>query len=183
MFGLEHDDFKDDFSCFPLERMIGVEGVRGIDADCGGEGESLRLVMKFNGDGSGDDVGNGTEAEEDAALGTAGADMGGKSMWEGGSTEGENLPDSLANLKELSWGYPPPLLKRRLRGCAGEGTLKGASSSSSLLLCWSSGGESSGLRWKTALRVAEGRRFGNAPRDTNAPGPRSSENEERVRRC
>ena len=39
------------------------------------------------------------------------------------------------------------------------------------------------MRWKTAFLVAEARRFGRAPRDTNAPGPRSSVKEERVRRC
>lgn len=46
----------------------------------------------------------------------------------------------------------------------------------------SSVGESSTLRWKRAFFVAEGRRRGRAPRGANAPGPRSSVKEERVRR-
>lgn len=177
MFGVDMEDLREDLSCLPLERMTGVEGVRGRDEALLGErmkGESLNNTGVPLGDGSGDDVGNGTDAFE-----AADAYIGGKSMCTGGLTEGENRPESFANLSEFSCGYPLRLkCMLAAAACAGEEARTGSSWS-----LWSSGGESSGLRWKTALFVEEGRRFGRAPSETKAPGPRSSVNEERDLRC
>lgn len=78
MLGLEHDDFKDDLSCLPLERMMGVEGVRGREEALEGEGikgESRYMSGMPLGDGRGEEAGNGTDAEEDenAVFGFTGA--------------------------------------------------------------------------------------------------------------
>lgn len=180
MFGLDEEDFNEGFSCFPLERMMGVDGVRGSEEALEGDGirgEFLNFAVNVFGDGSGDDVGNGTGADDDDPTVICGAVIGGMSMWDGGSTEGEKRPVSFANLRELSGGYAPAVKRGAAR--AGEAAEVAASSWS----FWSSGGESSGLRWKTALFVAEGRRLGRAPREAKAPGPVSSLKEERVRRC
>lgn len=83
--------------------------------------------------------------------------------------EGENLPASLESLSEVS----------------GEGRgveSRGWTDWGSVELSCSRAESSSTFKWKTAF-FELGLRRGRAPKGANAPGPRSSENDERVRRC
>lgn len=95
MFGVEAEDLREDFNGLPLERMIGVDGVRGRDGEDGLE-EKRKELLK-NGEAPlegemGEEVGKGTEV---------GGSSGGMSIREGGSIEGENLPAFIDRRREL----------------------------------------------------------------------------------
>ena len=171
---------SEDLSGLPLERMIGVLGVRGRLEEQGGEG--MNGDSATEGD-SGEDVGNGT-------LPCGRWFCGGSSMREGGYTEGEKRPFSIERRRELvapSSGAElgparaasrvsttPVSSERAFDGAGGE------------IRSSPSGGDSSStLMWKSGRRslVADGRRRGRLPRDACAPGPRSSLKDERWRRC
>lgn len=176
-FGEDELDLREGLSGLPFERMMGVLGVRGRDALEAVDWECVRLGQSgMKGDllsvgDSGDEVGNGTlesSGESSGALVLKVALVFGISMCEGGLTVGEKRPDSMESRSELTDGR-------------GAGRTTGEDDGE-----WSSswGESSSTLRWKTALLLDSlgFRRRGRLPMDTNAPGPRSSLKEERVRR-
>lgn len=93
MLGDEDEDFNEGLRGLPLERIIGVLGVRVRDAV---GGEELVVADGKNGEEEppgelGDEVGKGT----DAGAG------GGMSMREGGWIDGENLPLFIDRRREL----------------------------------------------------------------------------------
>jgi hypothetical protein len=94
--GEDCDDLRDDLSGLPLERMMGVLGVRGSELVCGGEGGTERDPV------TGDEVGKGTALveEEEGGRPLERADLG-MLMKEGGSTEGEKRPDWMERRREL----------------------------------------------------------------------------------
>lgn len=59
--GEDNDDLSEDLRGLPLDRMIGVLGVRGRELDCGGEGGVKSTGLSV----TGDDVGNGTAFVDD----------------------------------------------------------------------------------------------------------------------
>ena len=97
MFGEEVDDLRDGLRGFPLERMMGVEGVRGREGDVDLD-EVLDMKWGMNGEGP---VG-GEEGEEVGKGTAAGGSSGGISIRGGGSIEGENLPAVMERRRELS---------------------------------------------------------------------------------
>jgi hypothetical protein len=181
-FGEEEEDLSDGLRGRPLERIIGVLGVRGIEepevervTDRSKRGVSGRNGEFLSEGDRGDDVGNGTwevepEGDVDGGEVLNDAVVFGISMCEGGFTEGEKRPVSMDSRRELTEGMET--LPGRTWGDV-DGELS------------SSGGESSSTeRWKTAfLFASEGRRRGREPREVNVPWPRSSLKDERVRRC
>ena len=100
MLGDDAEDFSEDLSGFPLERMTGVEGVRGS------EGEAVldeALEKDKNGEDGRDEEG---EIGDEVGKGTAeGGSRGGMSIRGGGSTEGENLPEFMERRRELIGEY------------------------------------------------------------------------------
>lgn len=104
MFGEDEEDFKEGFRGLPLDRMMGVLGVRGSE-----EAEDARELARegvgMNGEvgsvgESGDDFGKGTEP---GARESTRAPYG-ISMREGGSTLGLNLPAFMDRRRELVGG-------------------------------------------------------------------------------
>ena len=185
-FGEEEEDLREGFSGRPLARMIGVLGVRGIETDEAEvdrerrdmDGVSGRKGERVSVGDRGEDLGKGTLDVVDPLGDTDEGDGGvsavvvagfGSSMCVGGDTLGEKRPCCIERRRELrgvsstvGWAW---------------GEVEGEWSSS--------GGESSSTdRWKTAFLLDSelGRRRGREPREVNAPGPRSSLKDERVRR-
>ena len=99
MLGDDDDDLSEDLRGLPLERMTGVDGVRGS------EDESLEELLEDAKVQMGEARWRGEEGEE-VGKGTAeGATRGGISMRGGGSTAGENLPELMERRRELRGVY------------------------------------------------------------------------------
>ena len=101
MFGEDEEDFRDGFRGLPLERMMGVLGVRGKEeAEEGSELAREGVGMKGEAASvgvSGDDVGKGTESgASESTRAVAGISMRG-----GGSMLGLNLPVFMERRREL----------------------------------------------------------------------------------
>ena len=88
--GEEEDDLRDDLRGLPLERMMGVLGVRGRELECGGDGGEKKACRSVEG--------------EEVGKGTALVSARGRSMWVGGLTEGEKRPDWMERRRELFAG-------------------------------------------------------------------------------
>ncbi len=86
----------------PLERMIGVEGVRVRDE---GEGESLEELLEDAKVKRGEERAKGEKGEEEGKGTADGAVNGGISIRGGGSTAGENLPELIERRRELRGVY------------------------------------------------------------------------------
>lgn len=101
MFGEDEEDFKDGLRGLPLERMMGVLGVRGREEaeerwEPAREGVGMNGETPSGGD-NGDDVGKGTESGASESTRA----LEGISMRGGGSTLGLNLPVFMDRRREL----------------------------------------------------------------------------------
>ncbi len=97
MLGVEEEPFNEDFKGFPLERMMGVEGVRGRDGV-----EHLEVFLEDEREGMNRERPGGGDEGEEVGKGTAeGGSWGGISMRGGGSTEGEKRPAFMERRREL----------------------------------------------------------------------------------